>query len=211
FLNDRYGLEALRQRRIKVSRINELNDPFELLAPSLSDRETRHGFTKLKNNLARTRGLLCFSKDWTNPVLWSHYADSHRGLCLGFSFAHEVIHVRYRRKRLRIKIPSLLSDPEKERIVMECLSTKFIHWQYEKEVRAFVNLAERDSNTGHYFFDFCESMTITHVIVGARSNLTRHEVRDALAEQSDSVRYFKARPAFKAFKLVPNRNGALWR
>jgi hypothetical protein len=28
--------------------------------------------------------MLCFSRDWHNPVQWSHYADKHRGICLGF-------------------------------------------------------------------------------------------------------------------------------
>jgi len=29
-------------------------------------------------------GVMCFSSTWKNPVMWSHYADQHRGICLGF-------------------------------------------------------------------------------------------------------------------------------
>ena len=32
FTSERYGLEAIRDNRIKLSRINELNDPHEWLA-----------------------------------------------------------------------------------------------------------------------------------------------------------------------------------
>ena len=32
------------------------------------------------------RGVLSFSKTSTDALLWAHYADGHRGLCLGFDF-----------------------------------------------------------------------------------------------------------------------------
>jgi hypothetical protein len=31
FIRERFGLEAIRDSRLKISRINELNDPFEFL------------------------------------------------------------------------------------------------------------------------------------------------------------------------------------
>ena len=30
-------------------------------------------------------GVCCFSSDFSNPVLWSHYGDQHRGICIGYS------------------------------------------------------------------------------------------------------------------------------
>lgn len=30
------------------------------------------------------RGVCCFSKSYASPVLWSHYGDQHRGLCIGY-------------------------------------------------------------------------------------------------------------------------------
>lgn len=30
------------------------------------------------------RGVCCFSTASTSPLLWSHYADQHRGLCIGY-------------------------------------------------------------------------------------------------------------------------------
>ena len=35
YRNAEYGLKTLHDQRLRVSRIMELNDPFELLAPSL--------------------------------------------------------------------------------------------------------------------------------------------------------------------------------
>ena len=39
FLNAKYGLEALKNRRLKIARISDLNDPFELLGVNLSDSD----------------------------------------------------------------------------------------------------------------------------------------------------------------------------
>ncbi len=87
FLNEEYGLKALKNRSLKISRICELNDPFELLAPNLSDQKFRKAFQRLKNQLAKNRGLLCFSKKWTNLkaalalyFAWYNFCRVHRTL-----------------------------------------------------------------------------------------------------------------------------------
>lgn len=82
FLNSHYGLEDIRERRLKISRIMELNDPFEFLGVDLSDRQFRKAMKKTKAQLSKTKGLLCFCKTWRNPLLWGHYADKRRGICL---------------------------------------------------------------------------------------------------------------------------------
>src|ERR1700690_489805 len=89
FINKEYGVEDLRRRRLKIAMLNELNDPFEFYGVDLSDENIRRGFKKMKDELSLTNGLLCFSRDWHNPVQWSHYADKHRGLCLGFEVPTE--------------------------------------------------------------------------------------------------------------------------
>jgi hypothetical protein len=211
FLNMQYGLQALRERRLKVSDIGTLNDPFEFLAPNLSERETRRVFTRHKKEFSRNKGILCFSQDWKNPVLWSHYAESHQGLCLGFSFKAELVPVHYSKTRIQINVRSLLADPDREQLILKCLSTKFLHWQYEQEVRAFVELSDMDKKTGLYFFDFCESMTLTHVIVGCKARVTRAHVQEALDIRDEGVHIVKARPAFQTFKIVENRDTKAWR
>ena len=84
FLPANYGLANLQRRHLKVATIPELNDPFELLCLDLSDPELRSAMRAWKAEIGRRFGLLCFSRTWRNPVQWSHYADRHRGLCLGF-------------------------------------------------------------------------------------------------------------------------------
>jgi len=89
FVSLTYGLDDLRRRRLKISRLDDLNDPFELWAIAQSDRRLRQAMRTTKEQMARQYGLLCFSRGWHNPVLWSHYADRHRGIALGFDVEKE--------------------------------------------------------------------------------------------------------------------------
>lgn len=38
---------------------------------------------ELKRHYAR--GVCCFSTNYSSPVLWSHYGDQHKGICIGYS------------------------------------------------------------------------------------------------------------------------------
>ena len=84
FLDEKYALKSIEERRLRISRIMELNDPFEFLGAHLADRDLRRGMQAMKKELSKNRGLICFSQRWRNPLLWSHYANRHRGICLGF-------------------------------------------------------------------------------------------------------------------------------
>jgi len=101
FLNETRALEALRNRRLKLSLINELNDPFEFMAVDLQDTVLRRTFNRWKTTFSNDFGILCFSTKWSNPLLWSHYADRHKGLCLAFEAQDELLeHIDYTHQRI---------------------------------------------------------------------------------------------------------------
>ena len=84
-----FALSNLALRRIKISRFGDLNDPFELLAVDLADKAHRRAFRATKEQLAESKGLICLSRSWANPLLWGHYAERHTGMALGFEVAEE--------------------------------------------------------------------------------------------------------------------------
>jgi hypothetical protein len=69
FLNCKYGLKAIRERRLKISEVGTLNDPFDLLPFDLSDPTIRKGVLASRHEIGKNNGLLCFSRHWHNPVL----------------------------------------------------------------------------------------------------------------------------------------------
>ena len=215
FIDSKWGLENIRKKRLKISRLHDLNDPFELFALELSDDRLRTAFTQVKNELHKNRGILCFSDKWTNPVMWSHYADKHRGLCLEFEVPDvNLAKVHYRFSRLRAELLQLFdSDPiVEEKAMLTCLTTKFSHWKYEHEWRCFVDLDTADKK-GNYFADFAENLKLAGVIVGPRSTITRGDIEKAFlkAKLNYSPYSFKTRLAFRNFRVVKNRSEQLWK
>ncbi|PIP02362.1 MAG: hypothetical protein COW18_00380 [Zetaproteobacteria bacterium CG12_big_fil_rev_8_21_14_0_65_54_13] len=212
FLNEQFGLESIDRRRLKVARINERNDPFEFSSVNFGDEAIRRAFGVMKQDLAARRGLLCFSSKWKNPVMWSHYAEKHRGLCLGFDVDDESIgEVSYSGKRLVVELEQLKSPKEfRPEEARKLLFTKYAHWSYENEFRAFVTLDEMDTDTGLYFARFSDKLNLKQVIVGAESSITREHLSATLGEELRQVETFKAKLAFRSFSVVRQRDAALW-
>jgi hypothetical protein len=205
FLDAKFGLVNVKDRRLKVSLFDSVNDPFELLCHSLGDRELRRRMGLFKAHTAAGAGMICFSKSMNSPVQWAHYAERHKGVCLGFEvpdkFLEEVNYVSERVDFRREKPWDAVVDSR----VQEFLLTKYDHWSYEQEVRMFGELKVSDSS-GLFFQPFSEDMVLKEVIVGFASTITRRDVEAALGELIGAVECYKVRPAFKEFKMVKNKS-----
>ena len=156
--------------------------------------------------------MVCFSKIWSNPVQWSHYADRHRGLCLGFDVSDELCEeVNYRSK---LVVPDMVTILRMDETAAEAMrpwfTTKYSHWKYEQEVRVFTDLNDVDPETGFYFADFGDALRLREVIVGANCELSRDRLREALGELASDVTALKARLAFRSFRVVRQRAESMW-
>ena len=138
----KYGLQALNEKRLKVAYLTDLNDPFELCAVNLTDRNFRKTHKDELQKLSKIRGFISFSKKWNNPVLWAHYADSQKGLCIGFDVPEEhIFEMQYFNKRIeRERIVSKLSDPNITTNNVRELFAKSTYWSYEQEFRIWYDL-----------------------------------------------------------------------
>jgi hypothetical protein len=212
FLCRGYGLDDIRRRRLKIATIADLNDPFELL-PSSTDKATRARFRVWREQFDQQFGMLCFSRKWSNPVQWSHYAVKHTGLYLGFDIPAWILTpVRYRTKRITPRVDLLESRiPEGRKEMLKVLSTKYKHWHYENEVRCFTDLKDQDPVTRLYFADFSPKLVLKEVIVGPLSTVTREELTDALGDLAVKVALFKARLAFKTYTVTRQLNAKMWK
>ena len=77
----------------------------------------------------------CFSENYNIDLMWSHYADKHSGICIGFKTtafrnAEKFVKIAYRRKRITIKC-----DSNQLHGSHESAYTKGKQWKYEKEWR----------------------------------------------------------------------------
>jgi hypothetical protein len=202
-----HALNNVALRRLKISRIDDLNDPFELMGADLRDKEQRHAFRKSREEIHSGKGLICFSRSWGNPMIWSHYADKHRGICLGFDVNDSVLRsVDYIEKPLKIEFQETAKGLRlKQSFVTSLLYSKFSSWKYEEEERSYVRLDPKTKEGGLYFLPFSQQMCLREVILGPRCELPLKQVR-ALVEGFESpVHVTKSRLAFTKFKVVENR------
>jgi len=201
-----HGISSISLRRLKVARFSEVNDPFELMALNFRERKTRQLVRRFKDSHNNKTGLLCFSANWTNPVLWSHYATRHEGICLGFDLKrNRVQQVLYEDKRLLGELEAK-EDPVAipETLQELLLRTKSRHWQYEEELRVFVDLSQATKEQGLFFRPFDEDMRLAEVILGPQSGLSLIAIRNLTNATNCGAVVFRARLAFRSFQVVPD-------
>ena len=201
--NTKYALRALQERRLKIARINELNDPFELLGVTLKEKAHRSKFREFKYQTAATHGFLCFSRSWKNPVLWSHYADRHQGVALEFRIHDDDISdVSYTPDRVPIDVDkALLRGTFTEDDLDILMTTKFEHWRYEDEVRVACLLADSTVEGDLAFEPFSDRMRPVGLVKGARCSLTNDRIAANLPSGTE-LRVTQARLAFDSFEVV---------
>lgn len=105
----------------------EGNLPSHYLTSSVSDRLRRFG-------------VACFAPEWNMPLMWSHYGDSHRGLCveylvrpLSLCGAFFQLPVTYSSNLPSICLSEALFSPHM--VLPRLLASKHVDWAYEKEWR----------------------------------------------------------------------------
>jgi hypothetical protein len=115
----------------------------------------RLGLRKNTHEILDTAGLLSFSMTAENPLLWAHYADSFKGLCVIFrrgtsttSILSTCAKVNYVNKRQHLSqsllhelTKRLMTKKPSSEVAEEIFFLSFLHksgdWAYEQEARVF--------------------------------------------------------------------------
>jgi len=120
---------------------------------------------KTYNNFVSKIGIYSLSEKNDDLLMWAHYSDAHRGLCLEFeaftegSLFWEAFSVTYQEDYPIVNIMRIDKADE----FRKALLTKSTHWAYELERR--VLKMENEGGPGVYNFP---PETLTGVIFGAR-------------------------------------------
>lgn len=202
-LPKKWALADLKNRRLKVATFDDLNDPFELRGVRLENRSERKRFNHWRKRTAAELGLMCFSKCWRNPVLWSHYAEEHKGICLGFDVPASCLSkVQYAPERLQFEqlIPNKCQ-------LQKLLRTKYEDWKYEAEYRRIVDLDNTWKADKLHFWPFGRDLELREVVLGARCKTGKEQVEDHFGDGFNRIQLVQARPAFQTFNVVKDRRG----
>ena len=128
-------LDTLMANKAWASSVDSLNDPFEFAALSALEAHPD------RRSQLQNAGVTCFCRALTNPLLWSHYADAHKGFAIAYDYAHSffgsengphgriALEVRYE------DVAPSLDFYSVSELVTAAVTTKPTCWAYEQEVR----------------------------------------------------------------------------
>jgi Protein of unknown function (DUF2971) len=171
------------------------------------DIETRYGYHlkgELQDWLTRefdAQGVLCLGEKWNSSLMWGHYADSHRGICIEYdSMDHgcqDLRRVRYDRKR-GVRVSDLRewqvnkSNEAHGRVRDALLAVKAPSWRYEREWR------DIHPGAGLHYSPF----EITGIYFGLRCNIgVRTAIIKLLADDLPDVRFYSVHTGVDGFQL----------
>jgi hypothetical protein len=140
-------------------------------------------------------GVLCLSEVNNDILMWSHYADSHRGICLEFDgyfpFFANSQQVRYPSDRPRIN-PFSQNPLE---MMEAALLVKAKRWEYECEWRSIQYV----DGPGVYRFP---AEALTSLILGAQiSPQDELKVIGWLKERASPLKLYRATPCSTTFSI----------
>lgn len=190
YLQADYALDALREKRIKVSTVLDANDPNEWL-PAFIDPQSGMDFNAnpelrgaFRYRWSYRYGFVSLSSVWDNLVMWGHYADKFRGVVLAFDVLDEskVFEVKYFKDRYVVTHDDMRHcDDEK---LGKLIARKDVSWAYESEWRFLVNLQACTSMRVHdrtiYFSSFDTCLRLAGVWLGSECSVTMEDVHMAL-------------------------------
>ncbi len=95
------------------------------------------------NNLI---GVVCFTESRDNFLMWSHYANSHRGICLMFDWR---VHEEYFNGELVVydnELPKIKfsSEDDFQEMARAIALTKLKFWKDEREIRSVLSINNND-------------------------------------------------------------------
>lgn len=156
----------------------------------------------LAESINQTVGILSLTSEPASLLMWSHYADSHRGIAVGMDSESAFFHLPDPLRR-QTPIHEVQYAKEQTKTVSQlseeyqaCLLTKSKDWAYEREFRVMrvltsgYEIGGKDAE-GHgiYLFSYPKE-AVVEVIFGLRcSDKCQARVRAALARHGmESVR-----------------------
>ena len=169
-----------------IKKISSLNDELNVAIESAKTKFEDETLPKITESREKAR-ITCFSKRNDSILMWSHYANSHSGVCFEFEedrpFFKDVIYSEERPKIDLYKAMSRILGYDyvnekityQDKVLIESILTPFFvkskEWSYEEEVRCL--LSDEELNTeGFEYRDGKEflKMKISKIYIGTKAS-----------------------------------------
>lgn len=165
-----------------------------------------------RSEILRDVGVVSLSSNPTDILMWSHYADFHKGFVVGFRVGVDGLvaedlrkhgfhllpyEVEYTFKRPMVNLGSDSKTDQMKKVLL----TKSVHWKYEAERRVI------DIDRGPGIHPYYRDRTLNCVIAGMRMSDDDFEVlKQAVADLNEfptlaHVKLYRAKPSQTNFEI----------
>jgi hypothetical protein len=170
-----HEIDAFQKCYVHAATYKGMNDPMEgFYSPSgrlTREPQWRETYRDILN-AKRTIGIACFSETYDNELMWAHYADNYRGICIGYSAVKLRDDLADSARLVRVayaETPIYLSKYDKDDIIkaaQKILSQKKYNWAYEREWRVMGDYPGQLA---------CQGDVVTDVYFGSRISHDRKD------------------------------------
>lgn len=174
--------QILKEGYIRATQLSALNDPFEanyskkalkMLVKEIDEINSPKNIIQYIEEKKHQIGIISFSETKDNLLMWSHYANEHKGALIGFYFYYNLFHnlfekisntslfndkcyydgkcrqVIYRKQPMYLidkfdRDYNNISAEGEDRLLFEIFLQKSDEWIYEKEQRIILKLSQAD-------------------------------------------------------------------
>lgn len=161
----------------------------------LKEKFTSEIIQKVKE--VRNNALIsCFSKRYDSILMWSHYGDKHKGICVEFDRPDkDFLDVKYSKKRCKFDLEDttrrvlgyMLSNEEvdvNDKGLIRCISEPFIvkslDWRYEEEIRCILSPNSEGVIVGDELKLYSMPTRITKIYIGCKVDNKSNEYEELL-------------------------------
>ena len=179
--------EILDNHRLYLSDGKNFNDPFEITVTDKKNHKIRY---------IEGLHILSLTNSFRNKLIWSHYTDSHKGVCLTVKVPNNLVYpICYSTKRIYedSDIDNIISSST--RITKKSVEKDFSplskdkkiayikdkKWIYEKEYRVVFDKTDEEGliyHDGKWFM----SVKITNIYLGANFDRNKEEIKRKILE-----------------------------
>ncbi len=175
-------IRTIERHYLYCSHFEDLNDPLEghfrtsrQLRESGKHRAVREQIIGKKNELR----ICSFSEINNHHVMWAHYADQFRGICVSYRLSRLLnglgSRIEFTRMTYREKLPTVRESKRPREEAIRVLSSKHDRWAYENEWRMFSDSVETS---------YLEVDCVSRVFLGSRME---HDKKERLTSKLKSL------------------------
>ena len=174
---NKYLLKNIKDDMIFLNNPKKFNDPFDCIIFRGRNYKESESFRNVINQIK----IFSLSSLRNSILMWSHYADSHKGLCIGYEFDQNYLTevkanldvVEYRRTYNR-------DEYEFKNIFYELYFVKNEIWEYENEFRLITYKGK----------SFVKSPTIKEVIFGLNTSEKEKRIIRNKLKSIKNIQYY---------------------